>query len=135
MTRTRVEASLVRPGTTDGADKDASLNGGISTERVLKAVATGKMKGLMIALNLITPILVLYLEVAQLILKMKIWGETINVGTYGKANGCLIDELGSLDCRAGCQTCFLNEKLEKLLAYFPNKEDGPGIKRCIFYKD
>ena len=64
---------------------------------------------------------------AQLNLKMKILGETIDAAVFGKANGCLIDELGSLDCRAGCQRCFLNEKLENLLAYFPNKEDGPGI--------
>ena len=46
MTRTRVEVSLVRPGTTDCAEQDASVNGGMNSERVLKAVATEKMKGL-----------------------------------------------------------------------------------------
>ena len=45
MTRTRVEVSLVRPGITDCAGKDASVAEGMSSERVLKAVAMEKMKG------------------------------------------------------------------------------------------
>ena len=61
-------------------------------------------------------------ETMHLLLKMKLIGESVK----GKPNGCLVDELGALDCRAGCPICSFNEKLENILNYFPNKEEGPG---------
>ena len=67
-------------------------------------------------------------ELMHLLLTMKLIGESIK----DKPNGCLVDELGAMDCRVGCSICSFNEKLGIILEYFPSKEEGPG-KRCIFY--
>ena len=53
---------------------------------------------------------------------MQIIGESIR----GRPSGCLIEELGALDCRKGCDVCHFNEMFEKMKNYFPNKEEGPG---------
>lgn len=43
------------------------------------------------------------------------------------SNGCLMEQLGALDCRRGCPICHLNENLAVLKEYFPDKENGPGM--------
>ena len=74
-----------------------------------------------------------YVEIKQWMLKMGILEQVFK----RKSTGCMIQELDSLDCRKGCVTCHLSEKMEAINLNFPNKEEGPGeniniIKRCIF---
>ena len=44
----------------------------------------------------------------------------------GLTSGCFKLDLNSLDCRAGCNICSLNEMVEKILFSW-DVEEGPGI--------
>ena len=64
------------------------------------------------------------LEIKMVLNDIKIVGEVAT--SNGETTGCFIYDLGSLDCRQGCDICPLIEKSEKLYAGF-SKKDGPGI--------
>ena len=63
-----------------------------------------------------------FIEIKQWMLKMGILEQVFK----RKSTGCMIQELDSLDCRKGCVTCHLSEKMEAINLNFPNKEEGPG---------
>ena len=58
-------------------------------------------------------------------LKVKVFGEISRES--GANTGCLIKDLGSLDCRAGCAICGLEKIAKRMEDGFPSIEEGPGI--------
>ena len=74
-------------------------------------------------------------EVKSLITKMRTLGELAR--DIGDSTGCLMIDLGAMECKEGCDICELEELLLELLDGFKKNgclkrsdiRDGPGMNR------
>ena len=122
MSKSQFELSLVRPGnlTTDG--QDSSIRYDEDRIKLLKVVMVEKIKGTL-SVNR-DMLFIIFIEIKLLMLKLRSLGE---IGREkGLTSGCFKLDLDSLDCRAGCNICFLNEMVEKIMINF-DLEEGPGM--------
>ena len=68
-----------------------------------------------------------------MLVDMTVIGETIVKDKW--ESGCLIRELGSNQCRAGCVTCMLDDKLKHLERTIPDIESNFGRVYKTFIVD
>ena len=66
----------------------------------------------------------IFLEVKTLLMKLKVLGEIARES--GANTRCMVIDLGSLDCRAGCSICGLEKVAKRMIDCFPSVEEGPG---------